>query len=318
LRPGEEELMRKASAVIELPTRAVPELPPPPPAPPVEPVVVGEKPSLAQSLVDRGLTALFDTDYGVGVLLLAAAVFGMAHAFTPGHGKTLVAAYLVGERGTIAHALALGLTTTLAHTGSVIAIAFILWRVYQDGVPDSVQGWLQLAGGVLVVVVGLWLFLRRAQGKADHVHLPGGHHHHHHGHDHGHGHHHHHHTPAEKPATGFGWVRVILLGLAGGMIPCWDAVMLLLIAIAAGKLGFAVPLLLAFSVGLAAVLVMLGVGVVLAHRAGATRFGERRWFRLLPVLSAGLLVVMGLWLCRDGMQRLIAAEKRAAATSQNG
>jgi len=91
------------------------------------------------------------------------------------------------------------------------------------------------------------------------------------------------------------------------MIPCWDAVMLLLVAISAGRLAFAVPLLLAFSVGLGAVLVGLGIGVVYAHRAGAGRFGERRWFRLLPVVSAGLLVAMGLWLCRDGMQRLIAA-----------
>lgn len=112
------------------------------------------------------------------------------------------------------------------------------------------------------------------------------------------------------------WMRVILLGLGGGIIPCWDAVMLLLVAIAAGKLALAVPLLVAFSLGLATVLVALGIAVVLATRYGANRFGETRWFRLLPVLSAGLLVVMGLWLCRDGMQRLIAIDKQQ--TGQTG
>jgi ABC-type nickel/cobalt efflux system permease component RcnA len=320
LKPGEERLLRKASAEIELPATVAPP-PNPLPSAPVEPIIVGEKPSLAVALTDRGLTALFDSGYGIGVLLLAAAVFGMAHAFTPGHGKTLVAAYLVGERGTIGHALALGLTTTLAHTGSVIAIAFILWRVYRDGVPESVQGWLQLGGGLLIALVGLWLFLQRVRGKADHVHVFGGHHHHHdhhhsHTHDHGHDHHQHHHPHTERPKGGFGWVRVILLGLGGGIIPCWDAVMLLLVAISAGRLGFAVPLLLAFSVGLALVLVALGIGVVLAHRAGASRFGERKWFRLLPVISAGLLVAMGLWLSRDGMQRLVAVEKQR--THQHG
>src|SRR5207248_10099541 len=125
----------KASALIAFPAgAAAPTAPPPPPGPEAEPVVIGERPSLAQALVDRGLTALFDSGYGVGVLLLAAAVFGMAHAFTPGHGKTLVAAYLVGEKGTVAHALTLGLSTTLAHTGSVIAVAVVLSRCYRGGV----------------------------------------------------------------------------------------------------------------------------------------------------------------------------------------
>lgn len=330
LKPGEDELLRRASAILELPVveEKVPtpeDVPTPEVTPATEPstevVVLGEKPTLVQALRDRGLTALFDTSYGIGLLLLAAAVFGMAHAFTPGHGKTLVAAYLVGERGTIAHALILGLTTTLAHTGSVLIIAVVLWRVYREGVPDSVQGWLQLGGGLLIALVGLWLFLRRLQGKADHVHIGGhGHHHHHghahdHSHEHGHDHHHHHVMPPAKDQP-FGWARVILLGIGGGIIPCWDAVMLLLVAIAAGKLGFAVPLLLAFSLGLALVLIALGITVVLATRAGSRRYGERRWFQLLPILSSALLIGMGIWLCREGIQRLIEHERNQAQQVQ--
>ncbi len=279
LKPGEELKLRKAAAVFELPTK---EVAAPVATPVTEPTVVTvAKPGLLEDVWQRGLTALFDSDAGIGVLLLAALLFGMAHAFTPGHGKTLVAAYLVGERGTIKHALVLGFTTTLAHTGSVIGMAIVLATMYRNGVPETAQGWLQFAGGMLILLVGLWLLLQRLRGRADHVHLFN-----------------------DVPRKNFGWGRVLLLGLGGGLIPCWDAVMLLLVAIAAGRLKFAIPMLVAFSVGLAIVLVALGIGVVLAHRAGLSRFGERSWFKALPIASALLLVMMGLWLAREGVQML--------------
>ncbi len=285
------------------------------------PPASAEKPGLVAGLWKNGLASLFDSDAGVGLLLFAALVFGAGHAFTPGHGKTLVAAYLVGERGTLKHALVLGLTTTIAHTGSVIVLAGALWYFYGSQVPQSAQGWLQFAGGMLIFLVGLWLLSRRAAGKADHVHFGAGHHHHH-----GDGHHHHHHGDHshdhvhgpdcdhahDHPPEKTGWTRVILLGIGGGLVPCWDAVMLLFLAISFGRLAFAVPLLIAFGVGLAAVLVLLGVAVVLAHRRGGKKYGERRWFQLLPVVSAALLVGMGLWLARDGVQMLMPAKPTAA------
>ena len=95
------------------------------------------------------------------------------------------------------------------------------------------------------------------------------------------------------------------MGLGGGLIPCWDAVLLLLAATALNRVGFAVPLLVAFSAGLGTVLVALGVGVVYAHKAGAVRFRESRWFRLLPVVSAALLLVIGLWLCQEGLRAAV-------------
>ncbi len=263
----------------------------------------GEHPSLLADLWRRGLPALFDSPYGVGVLLLAAFLFGAAHAFTPGHGKTLVAAYLVGERGTVGHALILALATTIAHTGSVIAIAVILWSAYGNDVPGRTQGVLQFLGGFLVAGVGLWLLLRRVMGRADHFHLFAGDHHHH---DHGGGHHHHHHAPpVEGAKSKAGWVRLVLMGLGGGLIPCWDAVLLLLAAIALNRVAFAIPLLFAFSTGLGVVLVVLGVGVVYAYRAGATTFHESRWFRLLPIVSAVLLIGVGFWLCQEGLRAAV-------------
>jgi cytochrome c biogenesis protein CcdA len=96
-------------------------------------------------------------------------------------------------------------------------------------------------------------------------------------------------------------VRVVLLGLGGGLIPCWDAVLLLVVAIALNRFGFAIPLLIAFSLGLAVVLVLLGVAVVAAYRAGTTRFKDSRWFRVLPVVSAAVLIGVGSWLCKTAV-----------------
>jgi nickel/cobalt exporter len=324
---------RRATATIELPAPVTQSAPTSAPEPIPEPVVnadVPPAPNLFADLARRGLPALFDSPFGIGVLLLAAFLFGAAHAFTPGHGKTLVAAYLVGERGTVKHAVILALATTVAHTGSVIAVAAILWGVYGNNVPGATQGTLQFVAGLLVIGVGLWLLLRRVSGRADHFHLFADHHHHHepgdrsqesgvgqdgsvphahsrehdhsHGHSHSHDHGHHHHgPPPESAKTTGGWLRIVLMGLGGGLVPCWDAVLLLVAASAMGRLGFALPLLLAFSLGLGAVLVALGVGVVFAYRAGNRRFKESRWFRFLPTVSAALLVGIGFWLCRQAV-----------------
>ena len=313
LSPEEAALARRASGLVVLPTAIAPSTTQPAAEPLPEPVVnagVPEAPNLFADLARRGLPALFDSTLGVGVLLLAAFLFGAAHAFTPGHGKTLVAAYLVGERGTVKHAVILALATTIAHTGSVIAVAAILWSVYGNNVPGTTQGTLQFIAGLLVLGVGLWLLLRRVAGKADHFHLFAGHHHHHdhshddghtHSHDHGDGHHHHHGPPPESAKSTGGWLRIVLMGLGGGLVPCWDAVLLLVAASAMGRLGFAIPLLIAFSLGLGAVLVGLGIGVVYAYRAGTKRFHESRWFQLLPMLSAVFLVGAGFWLCKQAV-----------------
>ena len=305
----EAALARKATVTVRLPAPIAPSVTPQPTtAEPIpEPVVnadVPTAPDLITDLARRGLPALFDSTFGIGVLLLAAFLFGAAHAFTPGHGKTLVAAYLVGERGTVKHAVILALATTVAHTGSVIAVAAILWSVYGNNVPGTTQGTLQFFAGLLVLSVGLWLLLRRLTGQADHFHLFARHHHHHE-HDHTHLHHHehghHHGLPPESAKTTGGWLRIVLMGLGGGLVPCWDAVLLLVAASAMGRLGFALPLLFTFSLGLGAVLVALGVGVVYAYRAGTKRFNESRWFRLLPTVSALLLVGIGFWLCKQAV-----------------
>jgi nickel/cobalt exporter len=305
--------------------------PAPPPAPPP-----GWSP-----WSQRGLIGLLDTSYGVAVLLLLAVLFGAVHALTPGHGKAMVAAYLVAERGTVRHALYLGLIVTLTHTGSVIVLAAVLYWLFPDTVPANVQIVLGFVGGLLLAGLGVWLLLKRLAGQVDHVHWFGhDHHHDHHHHHHGHHHHDHHHptyadrhhspqsaphpSPDAQPTTNAvggaagvgvaagaggaaggsqpGWLGLLVLGISGGIVPCWDAVALLGLTLATQRLWLGVPLLLAFSLGLAAVLVALGVAVVRLTKLGSGQFAESRWFRALPVFSAMIITGIGVWLCADSLR----------------
>jgi ABC-type nickel/cobalt efflux system permease component RcnA len=247
---------------------------------------------------DAGLVGLFlHSRQGPWLLLLLSAGLGAAHALTPGHGKTLVAAYLVGERGTTAHAVVLGLVTTLTHTGVVLVLALVLRLCFPRGMDAAmrrdVHRALELVGGLLIAGLGLWLLLRRLANQADHVHI-GGAHHHHHGPG---GHHHHHHPTADR----VGWWGLITLGISGGIVPCWDAVALLLAALALNLLWWALPMLLAFSAGLAGVLVLIGILVVHTRALAGSRFANSRLFRALPLCSAAAVTGLGLWLCYSSL-----------------
>lgn len=247
----------------------------------------------------RALVRLFlHSRQGPWLLLLLSAGLGAAHALTPGHGKTLVAAYLVGQRGTTAHAVALGLVTTLTHTGVVLVLALVLRLCFPGGMDaatrQGVSRALELVGGLLIAGLGLWLLLRRLAGQADHVHLGGGHHHHH---GPG-GHHHHHHHPIPDRVS---WWGLITLGVSGGIVPCWDAVALLLAALALNLLWWALPMLLAFSAGLAGVLVLIGLLVVHTRALAGARFENSRLFRALPLCSALAVTGLGLWLCYSSL-----------------
>jgi len=230
--------------------------------------------------------------------LAAAVVLGAAHALQPGHGKTVVAAYLIGTRGTPWHALFLGATVTVTHTAGVYALGLVTLFLSQYVVPERLYPILEVVSGVLVIAIGLWLFGGRLLNALG---LRKGHGHDHaHDHAHGHGHHHHHHSEsahAEQHSAKVqkvGWKGLLALGVSGGILPCPEALMVLLITIAAHRVLFGLLLIVAFSTGLASVLVGFGLLLVFARGFFQRINLSSGWVpRVLPVASALVIVVAG-------------------------
>ena len=213
----------------------------------------------------------------VALALLLAFFWGAVHALSPGHGKSIVAAYLVGTRGTPRHAAFLGLTVTVTHTVGVFALGLITLALSAFIFPEQLYPWLNLASALLVVVVGCGVLRARLRHRRMHAHG----HHHHHGHSHDHDH--------QLSMRG-----LLGVGISGGLIPCPTALVVLLAAISLHRVGYGLVLILAFSMGLAAAMTGIGLLAVSAKRlAGRLRL-EGRVVRALPALSAAVILVLGL------------------------
>jgi nickel/cobalt exporter len=228
-------------------------------------------------------------ELSVGVLLLSlliAAFWGAAHALTPGHGKAMVAAYLVGTKGTPRHAVLLGGTVTVAHTSGVFALGFVTLGLSAFIVPEQLYPWLTLVSGVLVVLVGASVLRQRVRARP-HVHDDDHHHHHHH--DHHHEHHHHHAQDDALTSKG-----ILGVGVAAGLLPCPSALVVLLSAIALHRIALGLALIVAFSLGLAATITAIGLVAVLARRTFGRLSLDGTVVRRLPAVSAALILVVGL------------------------
>ena len=225
-----------------------------------------------------GFAGVFaDAASGKGVLLLlllAAFGWGALHALSPGHGKTMVAAYLVGTRGTARHAVALGATVTITHTIGVFALGLVTLALSQYVLPEQLYPWLTLASGLLVVIVGVNVLRSRVRAARA---------------AHHHDHHHHHHDDLT-------WRSLVGMGASAGLIPCPSALVVLLGAISQHQVGLGLLLILAFSLGLAMTLTALGVAVVYAGRLTSRLSFSGRVATVLPSLSALLIVGLGLML----------------------
>jgi len=206
--------------------------------------------------------------------LFLALFWGAAHAFSPGHGKSIVAAYLVGSRGTARHAVLLGLTVTVTHTIGVFALGLVTLSLSSFIVPDRLYPWLNLVSALLIVAVGLSVLRWRVR-EWKHAQ----HHRHHHEHDHDHA---------------LSLKRLLGVGISGGIIPCPTALVVLLAAISLHRVGYGLVLILAFSVGLAAAMTGIGLLAVTAKRAFNRVDFNGGLIRVLPAASA--LVVLGLGL----------------------
>jgi nickel/cobalt exporter len=271
----------------------------------------------------------------LGLAFIVAAGLGALHALEPGHGKTVVAAYLVGTRGTARHALYLGMMVTATHTAGVYLLGVVTLYASQHVVPERLYPWLGIVSGVLIASVGAYLLLQRyadmihghthghAHGHTHthehglvhahepllahahthstehgHEHTHGHSHyahaaHHHHAHRHADEHQHHHHVPLPDGTVSFR--QLLALGITGGIVPCPAALVVLLSAVSLRRVGFGLLLIVAFSAGLAAVLIAIGLLMVYARRFMARFQGEGRFIkRWLPLTSAGLITVLGL------------------------
>jgi nickel/cobalt transporter (NicO) family protein len=256
-----------------------------------------------------GFTALFaDAAAGRGVLivmLLAALGWGALHALSPGHGKAMVAAYLIGTRGTSRDAVLLGMTVTVTHTIGVFALGLVTLALSQYILPEQLYPWLTLISGLMVVGVGgavLRSRLRRGRGEA-HGHVQGHAHGHSHAHGHAHGHsrahghaHGHDHSRAHShaPDRRLGTAGLLSMGAAAGLLPCPSALVVLLAAISQHEVALGMLLIVAFSLGLAGTLTGLGIAVVHARRFVPPRVATSRAAALLPALSAVLVIAIGL------------------------
>jgi ABC-type nickel/cobalt efflux system permease component RcnA len=220
--------------------------------------------------------------------IASAFVLGAVHALTPGHGKTIVAAYLVGSRGTLKHAAFLGAMVTFTHTISVFALGIATLFLFRYVVPEKITEWLGAVSGLSIVAVGAWMLNKRIPGAVhDHGHRHG----HGQSHSHPHGSHTHSHVPDE-----ICWGGLVALGASGGLVPCESALVLLLGAIALGRVGLGLLLLVAFSSGLALVLMAIGVLVLYAKNLlpDEKRKGSALVFRWLSIASPALVMIVGL------------------------
>ncbi len=304
-----------------------------------------------------------------------AILLGALHAFEPGHGKTLIAAYMVGTKGRAWDGMLLGAIVTITHTFSVILLGIIaqmLSKTYSDQV---LHDWLGLVSAGIILIVGLWMLKQRLSGNAGHhhLHLFGSGHHHHthdhhthdhdhshshshdhehvhhdhshdhshsphphevheksvtathshhthnnthelhdhahshhdHGHSHSHDHHHHVHTQpsAREPQSK---LKLLLLGISGGLIPCPAAIATLLAAIAAGKIAQGLSVTLFFSLGLGAVMMSIGVILSQAGRLTEKISDNIELSHKLGIVSALVIVFIGSYTMFHSVKNILA------------
>ncbi len=239
--------------------------------------------------------------------LLLAFGLGAMHAMSPGHGKTIVGAYLVGSRGTAKHAAFLGLTVTITHTIGVFAIGLVTLFASNYVLPERLMPFLSFVSGLLVFYIGISLFKSRlfsAMGWQTQTH----------GHSHSDGDPHHEHANGEiththdgsththLPPESITFKSLLALGISGGLLPCPSALVLMLAAISRGRVGYGLILTLAFSLGLAATLTSVGlIFLYLGKMFGGTSLANNRLVKALPVFSSLVIACVGAVICYNAL-----------------
>lgn len=256
-------------------------------------------------LIDSGPFAGLILRHGFGLVVLAfllAVAFGAWHAMLPGHGKTLMAAYMVGSDAKVRQAVAVGGAVALMHTASVVGLGLLVLGLQETFRPEALYPWLGLLSGLTALALGAYLLISRlsawssakpAEASDEHEHE---------------------HEPEPEPGPGFehshGGVPhshlipagvsltsrkgLFALALAGGIVPAPSALLVLLSAVSAHRTFYGLALILAFSLGLAAALILMGLGAITAREAVARKLSSTMG-RLVPVISAAAIVGVGLF-----------------------
>jgi nickel/cobalt exporter len=230
-----------------------------------------------------GFASRPDLSAGLVALMIAAAIaVGAIHALGPGHGKSLIGAYLVGSGGTIRQAVAVGAAVSVMHTASVLGLGLLVLSAEQLFAPERVYPWLGLASGLVALGLGAALLVSRLHALSERRR---------HGHDHSH---------PERPLSRRG---LIALAFAGGILPSPTALVVLLGSVSIGRTALGLVLIAAFSVGLAASLVAVGAVAIHARHMATGRL-PAGLLRLAPVVSAGCIALVGLALTARGLVQI--------------
>jgi ABC-type nickel/cobalt efflux system permease component RcnA len=255
---------------------------------------------LGSLLGTRTLTPLL-----VLAMLAIALGVGALHALGPGHGKTLIGAYLVGAGGSLRHAVGVGVAISAMHSASVLALGLVVLSAERAFAPERVYPVLGVASGLVALALGSALLVARIRGRRGHPHDHG--HPHPHGHRHGHDHPHTHPhvdgangAPTPEPLSRRG---LVALAFSGGILPSPSALVTLLAAVSLGRTALGLALIAAFSLGLAGALIAVGLVTLRARDVAARRLTAGA-ARALPVASAGAIVAMGAFLTVQGLLRL--------------
>jgi ABC-type nickel/cobalt efflux system permease component RcnA len=245
---------------------------------------------------DDAFTALIGGPLSVWVVLgslLLAMGFGAVHALAPGHGKSLMAAYLVGSGGRIRQAAAVGLAVATMHTASVIGLFLVVLWIRQTVPGYEVYAWLAVAAGLMAVILGTGLLISRLHGwQAARAHD--------HDHEHGVEHEHAHLPPGTSLLSRRG---LAALAVAGGLIPSPSALLVLTGSVSLDRVGFGLALVVAFSVGLAVALTLLGMAAIGARDWTAKRMSGG-FARAVPIAGAMVVIVFGAFVALRGVTQL--------------
>ncbi len=285
-----------------------------------------------------GNESIWDSGWSLLLALAGAFAWGAVHAMSPGHGKTIVGAYLVGSRATPLHALFLAATTTITHTAGVFAIGGITLFASHLINPEKLHPWLSLISGLLVAVIGFKLLLPRIKNRFvvrtsafkkltakvltanteepvnllnrgtwerefKPVKLDTKHHYH------SHGGRIHSHLPPGADGESITWKSLLGLGISGGLLPCPSALVMLLSASALGNIGLGMTLVVAFSLGLALVLSAIGLILVYAKKKFDKLPKQITAVKFLPAISATLVMLLGLGITGEAILKILAANQ---------